>query len=249
MHTQIIRFLAAALLLSGTVNAGTFSEGFENINQLTNQGWIFDNRSDFIGDLFWSQGFASTFPAQEGPDNSYLLGGAGQTAGNVLCDWLILPDIGFVEQLNFFTRTETGSMAADRLLVVHSPTGGTTTGPCVNNQPSGLNGVSDFGDFQVLTSINPDLINNGYPQQWTEVNVPVNASGRLALVYFVENVSQAPFNGNLIGIDSLNVGPGTPTGGNFIPVPGLSLWGMLILAWLILLLYVLVAMFRPKNAG
>ena len=192
MHTHIRRFIAAALLFLGTAHAGSFSEGFEDINQLTGQGWIFDNRSDFIGDLFWSQGFTNTFPAQDGPDNSYLLGGAGQTAGNVLCDWLILPDIGFVEQLNFFTRTETGSMAADRLLVVHSPTGSTNTGPCINTQPSGLNGVPDFGDFQVLTSINQDLVNNGYPQQWTEINVPVNATGRLALVYFVENVSQAP---------------------------------------------------------
>lgn len=247
MHTPIKSILAAALLLTGTADAGSFSEGFEDVNQLTSQGWIFDNRSDFIGDLFWSQGLNSTFPAHDGPADSYLLGGAGQTSGNVLCDWLILPDIGFVEQLNFFTRTETGSMAADRLVVVHSPSGSTNTGPCVNNQPNGLNGISDFGDFQVLTSINPDLVNNGFPQQWTEVNVPVNASGRLALVYFVENVSQAPFNGNLIGIDSLSVGPGTPTGSNLIAVPGLSLWGLLILTWLILLLYLLVVLFKTKK--
>ena len=247
MHTHIRRFIAAALLFSGVAGAGTFNEGFENINQLTSQGWVFDNRSDFIGDLSWSQG-SNVFPAHNGPADSYILGGAGQTAGDILCDWLILPDLGFVEQLNFFTRTETGSMAADRLMVVHSPTGGINTGPCIMNQPNNTQGpINDFGDFQVLTSVNPNLINNGYPQQWTEINVPVNATGRLALVYFVENVSQPPFNGNLIGIDSLSTGPGAPAGSNSIPVPGLSLWGVLILTWLMLLIYLLVALFKPHK--
>ena len=248
MHTHFKTLLATVLLFTGPVKAGSFSEGFEDINQLTPDGWIFDNRSDLIGDLFWSQGFSSTFPAHAGPDDSYILGGAGQTAGDILCDWLILPDVGFVEQLNFYTRTETGSMAADRLMVVHSPTGSINTGPCIMDQPNATQGpINDFGDFQVLTSVNPNLINNGYPQQWTEINVPVNATGRLALVYFVENVSQAPFNGNMIGIDTLSVGPGTPAGSTDIPVPGLNLWGVLILTWMVLLLYLLVTLFKPTK--
>ncbi|MFC3194807.1 choice-of-anchor J domain-containing protein [Marinicella sediminis] len=248
MNKHIKYSLLVWAIVAGQAIAGGFEEGFENINQLTGQGWVFDNRSDFIGDLSWNQGFASVFPAEAGPDDSYILGGAGQTGGNVLCDWLILPDIGFVEQLNFFTRTETGSMAADRLMVVHSPTGSTNTGPCITDQPNGNGGSgTDFGDFQVLASVNPDLVTNGYPQQWTAFHVPVNGAGRLALVYFVENVSQAPFNGNLIGIDSLSIGPVTPAGNNPIPVPGLGLAGILVLAVMILMWFALLFTFNPKR--
>ncbi len=143
-------------LLSTTTQAGEFSEGFENINQLPSSGWTFDNQSDFIGDLSWGQGFASVFPAQEGPDNSYLLGGAGQTGGNVLCDWVILPDVGFVDQLNFYTRTVSNSSApdrSDRLMVVYSASGGINTGPCVfKDVTKAAGGNSEFGDFVPLLS-------------------------------------------------------------------------------------------------
>lgn len=212
--------------------AGTFEEGFESINDLPNQGWVFENRSDFVGDLFWSQGSPDLFTAHEGPDHSYILGGSGQTAGNVLCDWLILPDMGFVDQLNFHTRTEGLSVAPDRLAVVYSPSGSTATGPCVTNNPAHIESkalAQDFGDFQVLHMVNPNLTAGGYPAQWTEVNVPVHGSGRLALVYFVENVAQPPFNGNLIAIDSISFGPGTPQG-SVSAVPTLGIWGLLLLA-------------------
>ncbi len=225
-------------LLTSNLMAGAFSEGFDAVNQLPAAGWTFDNRSDFIGDLSWSQGFASTFPAQAGPDNSYILGGAGQTGGDVLCDWLILPDIGPVEQLSFFTRTTNNSPAPDRLMVVYSASGGTNTGPCVVSDVAKQAGASEFGDFSVLFSVNPNLAPGGYPEQWTEYNVPVNGSGRLAMVYFVENVGQSPFNGNLIGIDSINTGPGGPVvvGPGAQAVPGLSLLGLLVLTGLMLVM-------------
>lgn len=230
--------LMILMALNHEAQAGGFSEGFENINQLTSSGWIFDNQSDFIGDLSWSQGFASTFPAQEGPDNSYLLGGVGQTGGNVLCDWLILPEIGFVEQLNFHTRTVSNSIAPDRLLVVYSASGGTNTGPCVNNDVTkSLGGNSEFGDFEPLLSINPNLQSGEYPTDWMAFNVPVNGDGRLAFVYFVENVGQNPFNGNLIAIDSLNIGPGSPPvgPGPATAVPSLTYIGLMILLLLVTL--------------
>ena len=87
--------IACLTTLSGPSWAGTFEEGFEDILALDDGGWIFDNRSDFVGDASWGQGFPGLFPAQAGPDNSYILGAVGQTGGNVLCDWLILPDVEF----------------------------------------------------------------------------------------------------------------------------------------------------------
>lgn len=225
--------------------AGGFEEGFESVNDLQNQGWTFENRSDFIGDFFWTQGVVSLFTAHQGADNSYILGGTGQTAGNILCDWIILPDIGFVEQLNFYTRTESNSPAADRLVVAYSASGSINTGPCVVDQPAlqakGA-GTADFGDFEVIYQVNPNLNAGGYPEQWTEFNVPVNGDGRLALVYFVENVGQSPFNGNLIGIDSINVGAGAPQGVT-TAVPGLGVWGILIL-----LVTMLVITHLPRKA-
>ena len=218
-------------LIFPKVQAGDFSEGFESINQLPSSGWTFDNQSDCIGDLSWSQGSAALFAAQAGPDDSYLLGGVGQTGGDVLCDWLILPDVGFVEQLNFYTRTVPNSFSPDRLVVVYSASGGTNTGPCViNDVAKAAGGGSEFGDFVPLLSINPNLVANSYPTEWTQFNVPVNGDGRLALVYFVDNVGQNPFNGNLIAIDSINTGPGIPPiAGVATPVPSLSLVGMLLL--------------------
>lgn len=233
----VLIFNLLLVFADNSAKAGQLEEGFEFVNQLTNNGWIFDNRSDFVGDLSWSQGFAKFMSAQAGPDNSYILGGVGQTAGNILCDWLILPDVGFVEQLNFYTRTEGSPIAPDRLVVAYSESGGTNTGPCINNQPAknGLgNGLNDFGDFEVIFSVNPNLSVGGYPEDWTEFNVPVNGNGRLALVYFVEDVGQAPFNGNLIAIDSINIGSIPPTQGVVQPVPLLTLPGILLLLGLLL---------------
>lgn len=226
------KFMACLVAMcwhSAAVLAGGFNEDFDQINQLPNEGWVFENRSDIIGDAFWSQGVSKLFPAHQGPSNSYLLGGAGQTAGNVLCDWVILPDLGFVEQLNFFTRTQSNSISADRLVIAHSPSGGTNTGPCVTNVPA--RGGEDFGDFTVIGAVNPDLQAGGYPEQWTEINVPVNGTGRLALVYFVEDVGIPPFNGNLIAIDSLGIGTGGPVG-TPTAVPGLSGIGLVVLTLL-----------------
>lgn len=243
------RYLIPLLfLISSQLSAGSYSEGFEAVNQLPGEGWFFENRSDFIGDLAWGQGFPSVFPAQAGPDNSYIIGGAGQTAGNTLCDWLILPDIGFVEQFNFFTRTVPNSPSADNLAVAYSASGGTNTGPCVSGQPAVTGtGGNDFGDFQVLLSVNPNLTVGTYPEQWTEFNIPINGNGRLALIYFVENVGQSPFNGNLIGIDSISVGPITPvTQGTPTSVPALSYIGIIILIGMMIMLLIYTSFSRQN---
>lgn len=230
----LLKLLVTSSLFSQLTHAGAFSEGFENVNQLPSTGWIFDNQSDFVGDLFWSQGLTGVFPAQAGPDNSYLLGGVGQTGGDILCDWLVLPDIGFVDQFNFYTRTETNSSAPDRLLVVYSASGGTNTGPCViNDAARNSQGNNEFGDFVPILSINPNLDSGVYPNQWTQFSVPVNGDGRLALVYFVDNVG---VNGNLIAIDSINIGPGVPpvNSDEIAPVPSLSLAGIFMLLLLVI---------------
>ncbi len=247
MNTKTL-LMAFLLIATNHLFAGTYTEGFETVNQLTTEGWVFDNRSDFIGDLSWGQGFSSVFPAQAGPDNSYILGGVGQTGGNVLCDWLILPDIGFVEQLNFYTRTVSNSPSADNLVVAYSPSGSTVTGPCVSGQPAfnGM-GTGEFGDFDVLFSVNPGLTAGTYPEQWTEFNIPINGDGRIALIYFVDNVGQSPFNGNLIGIDSISTGPISPvTQGNPESVPGLNSMGTFILVALMLLMF-LITSHKSRN--
>jgi hypothetical protein len=238
---KIIAFWLVLMVTSNVSQAGEFEENFEDIGFLNDNGWVFDNRSDFVGDGFWFQGNPVVGSAQAGTANSYIIGNRGQSAGNILCDWLILPDIGFVEQLNFYTRTEVNSARADRLVVVYSASGSINTGTCVTSDPKamqkgGLTG--DFGDFEVLMAVNPNLIDGVYPEDWTEFNVPVNGDGRLALVYFVDNLSQAPFNGNLIAIDSINIGAGTPPMQPplaAVSVPSLGLWSLIILMVIMLL--------------
>ena len=178
------------------LNTSNGTEGFEDINNLP--GWMMDNQSSPVGSSGWFQGNNVVFNAQSGSNTSYVAANFNNTAGNDICNWLILPDLGFLQTLSFWTRTTTAALFSDRLLVLHSPTGGTTTGDCTNG----------FGDFtETLIEINPDLAANTYPETWTQYTSSLDAIGRVAFVYFVEDVTN---NGNYIGIDNLQWVAGLP---------------------------------------
>lgn len=87
---------------------------------------------------------------------------------------------------------------ADRLLLVRSPSGGINTGDCLNG----------FGDFsETLVEVNPNLTSGAYPEDWTEYSYLIDATGRVAFVYFVEDAAN---NGNYVGIDNVNWIAGLP---------------------------------------
>lgn len=179
---------------------GTNSEGFEDITNLP--GWVMDNQSSPVGSADWFQGNGtSTFPAQAGGTDEYIAVNYNSTAGSDICNWLVLPDLGFLQTLSFWTRTATGSTWPDRLFLLHSPTGGTTTGDC----------FTDFGDFtNSLVEVNPALVTGGYPEDWTQFTSNINATGRFAFVYFVADGGPTGNNSNYIGIDSVEWVAGSP---------------------------------------
>ena len=172
------------------------NEGFEDVSSLT--GWIIDNQSNPVGSTDWFQGNDSIFNAQSGSNTSYIAANFSNGTGTDICNWLIMPDVGFLQTLNFWTRTSAGSTFPDRLLVLHSPTGGVNTGDCVN----------DFGDFTTtLLEINPTLSSGTYPEIWTQYSQLIDATGRVAFVYYIEDTAN---NGNYIGIDSVSWVAGLP---------------------------------------
>jgi uncharacterized repeat protein (TIGR01451 family) len=180
---------------------GVNSEGFDDIMTLDGAGWIQDNQSNPVGTTDWFQGNDAVFPAQAGATTAYIGANFNNTGGSDICNWLILPDLGYLQSLSFWTRTTVGNTFPDRLQVVYSPTGGTTTGNCFGG----------FGDFTTtLLEINPALALGGYPQDWTQFNLSPNADGRFAFVYYVADGGPLGSNSNYIGIDTVEWVAGSP---------------------------------------
>jgi hypothetical protein len=196
-------------------------EGFDDITNLP--GWTFDNQSA-APNLDWFQGNTAVFNAQAGPADSYIGANFNSTGGSEICNWLIMPDLGELSTVDFWTRTTTGNTFPDRMFVVHSPTGGTNTGDC----------FTDFGDFtNSLVEINPTLAVSGYPDDWAQFTANVNGEGRVAFVYFVADGGPVGTNSNFIGIDSVVAsGPIVPPA----PIPSLQWYGLIALMLVLLTL-------------
>lgn len=215
-------FIGDPTIPSTQTSTGSSAEGFDDITNLP--GWIMDNRSNPVGSTDWFQGNSGVFSAQAGADDSYIGSNFNSTSGSDICNWLIMPDLGSLESVRFWTRTTTGNTFPDRMYVVHSPSGGTTTGDC----------FGDFGDFShTLVQVNPNLDTGGYPQDWTQFSANVNGPGRVAFVYYVANGGPAGANSNYIGIDSVSATHTTAI------VPSLQWYGLVLL--------VLVLMFFGIN--
>ncbi len=195
-----------------------FAEGFEDITTLPGKGWFIQNNSTPPGTLSWFQGnpTATTFPAQAGPNNSYIAVNFNSSVGTgTISNWLLTPTIEFRngDVITFYTRTTPTAPFADRLQVRLS-TNGTST-----NVGTGTSGVGDF--TRLLLDINPTYISGtvgGYPVVWTQYTVTISGlsaatNGRLAFRYFVEDGGPDGANSNYIGIDTFAYTPapsGTP---------------------------------------
>ncbi len=201
---------------------GAAIEGFDDILNLP--GWIMDNQSNPVGTTGWFQGNDAVFPAHAGAPTAYIAANFNNTSGSDICNWLVMPDLGFLQTVSFFTRGPTGSTFPDRLLMVHSPTGGTTTGNCTGG----------FGDFtNTLVEVNPGLAVGGYPQDWTQFVGNVNGTGRVAFVYFVTNGGPTGANSDFIGIDTVEWVQGEPPPPAVVPVMN-WIGGLLLLFGLLL---------------
>ena len=181
-----------------------FTEGFDNIGNLTAGGWQMINLSNPTGVNSWFQGVSFVFNAQSGADSSYIASNYDCTdSGGTISLWLMTPEVQLANgfQFSFYTRTVDSSASPDRLQLRYSSNGASTN--------AGAN-ESSVGDFTTLMlDINDSLQVDSFPTSWRKYAVtlsgiatPVN--GRFAFRYYVTNAGPFAANSNFIGIDSVS---------------------------------------------
>jgi hypothetical protein len=200
----IFNFLVASISFAQTTST---DQGFESIVNLP--GWSTSNQSNPIGLTNWFQGNPNVFVSQAGEFDSYIAANFNNTGGEegspgTICNYLIMPNLGDVESMSFFTRSVKSSnnfnVYPDRLYLVYSPTGDINPGNCTDG----------FGDFtETLLVINEDLTEEevapeGYPLiNWQRFTADILGNGRIAFVYYVEDAGFYGPNSNQIGIDTV----------------------------------------------
>lgn len=206
-----------------TVPGVTVNEGFDDVSTLEGAGWIAQNNSSPVGGTGWSQGFwdgTDVFQSQAGADDAYLSANFNNTTGaGTIDNWLVSPPITFNSNtsMSFWTRVPTGSIYPDRLEVrlCAAP-------PCTAISPTA---TAQATFPTLLTSINPTLVQGGYPDSWAQFTVnnasgiPVSGTGRIAFRYWVTNGGPSGDNSNYIGIDTLSI---TAAAIGTAPAPGVG---------------------------
>ena len=216
--------LTVILLCSSTASLkAQIQQSFDDVAALQAAGWIFESYSDnSTNNDSWLQGDGNIFPAHSGADSSYI---ASSSAGinNYVCNWLIMPDLGYTDQLSFYTRSIANSklFPVIRLLVMYSPSGDTTTSDCGSSPTLGS------GDFVPLLEINPNQELFVFPVDWTQFTVDVKGSGRIAFLFYVDGISAEAFDSGYFGIDSVSRGSTSPP--PVQSVPSLNIIGLLSL--------------------
>jgi hypothetical protein len=216
----IVTCAAVALIGTSRASAATIlAENFDNVATLVPGGWAIVNDSSPVGTTDWFQGNPAIFASQAGLANSYVAANyLAAGFGGDISDWLISPVLNLhdTDVISFWSRTEAGSIAPDRLELRLSANGASTN-------------VSDFSSL--LLTINPALAPGGYPENWALFQATISGfavpfDGRFAFRY---NVTDTSVNGDYIGIDTVTVDSRfAPTP---VPEPGtLSLVSLGILA-------------------
>ena len=189
------------LILNLILYSQSYSEGFENLNNLTD--WYIQNNS-VSPDADWGGGSSTVFPAQAGTPNSYLSVNYQSTSsavGTTISNWLFTPTRTYNngDVITFYSRTVTGPLYPDRMEVRFSSDG--------NGLDCGTTATSVGTFTTLLLSINPTLSTTGYPQVWTQYTITISGlsaatNGRIAFRYFVTNAGPGGTNSDIIGIDS-----------------------------------------------
>ena len=200
--------------------AFAIDEGFDNVANLPNAGWLEQNNSEPLGASNWYQGTDAQFVSYDGDPTSYIAANYQNAGGDgTISNWLVTPLLTFngSTSASFFTKSAGGSFA-DRLQIRLCE-----GADCSNVGTSS----TDVGDFTtLLLDINPSYDPDGYPADWTQevlAGLPVTGSGRIAFRYFVEDGGPSGTHGNYIGIDRFvfddgSGGPGLPSlGTSFAP--------------------------------
>jgi hypothetical protein len=175
-------------------------QDFESVEGLPGFGWAVQNNSNPAGNS-WFQGNPTVFPAHQGEGYIGVNFNALGSGSGTISSWLFTPEITIMDGSNFsfYTRTVDGSGFPDRLEVRFSINGSST------NVGSSATSVGDF--TTLLLTINPNLVEGGYPEEWTRYDLEIGdlgstLTGRIAFRYFVTSGGPSGANSNYIGIDT-----------------------------------------------
>jgi subtilisin-like proprotein convertase family protein len=216
--TALVNAAPTAAVISAV--SGSVFQIQEGFTTVLPAGWSVRNNSNPVGTTSWFQGAPATFPAFNGPTNSYAAANFANTttatAGDI-STWLFTPVVNIKngDQISFYTRTTDGTFP-DRLEVRFS-----TLGTSVNVGTT----FASVGDFtNLVLTVNPNLATGSgtgtgtspYPTAWTKITGTVSGvtgtvSGRVAFRYFVPNGGGGA-NSDYIGIDQVEYS--TPSSAN-----------------------------------
>ncbi|MBL7901377.1 MAG: T9SS type A sorting domain-containing protein [Bacteroidia bacterium] len=204
--------LALVFFFSSNAQVTQLNESFTAPFSPASSGWFVQNNSNPIGTMTWAQGIGTIFPAYSGSSNDYYqanFNSQGNTFGNI-SNFLITPTVSLMNGgvLKFATRTAANpSTYPDRLEVRMSI--GTGTGSI----PVSSSAVGTF--TALLTTINPNLTNSGYPGVWTVYTMSLSGitgtvAGRFAFRYEVYDGGPNGANSDYIGLDNVEYTTGGP---------------------------------------
>lgn len=191
-------FFFLALLHSQVI-----SETFEDVNALMNNGWATKNLSNPRGLGVWYQDMGN-FVSHSGSPLSTIIADfttiPEDKSGTISC-WLFTPELffGANDSISFWANAYNGTYYANRIEVRLSTSGAST------NVGNDENSVGDFSTL--LYTINSDLSQFGFPNEWLQhkIKLPVNSliglSGRIAFRYYVTDGGPMGYNGSTVGID------------------------------------------------
>ncbi len=201
MSLAFARSLACALFVCAAGSAATINQNFNNVSALFSSGWTAVNASSPVGATSWFQGNPGVFPAESGPDDSYLAANFLATgSGGQISLWLISP-------------------------LVYLNNGDTIGFQARNSDPGFLDRVerrSSQGGGSSLAGFSSLLTTANLTTTWTGYSANVSGLGgqtvgRIALRYVA-----AELDASYIGIDTLRT--------SVAPVPEPSAFAMGIVA-------------------
>ncbi|MEL6809801.1 MAG: choice-of-anchor J domain-containing protein [Bacteroidota bacterium] len=189
---------------SSHLSSQIYSEGFKNVQNLADWNFVNASISPTSSESGWFQGNPNVFPAQDGPENSYLAVDFTSSQCCVISNWALLPvmELKNGDKLTFYTRTLAGSLRPDRLEVRISTDGFNSVWP---------EGPEDLGSYtNLLLTINESLELRGYPEVWEEQTVELSGLDgptfvQFAFRYYITGGGINGINGHYIGIDSVVV--------------------------------------------
>lgn len=194
----------------------SYSEPFDSIQKVINNGWRAINRSNPAGDENWQQGSYIADNIKGGPFFSNIEAHSATASANeyALCPytvgdgtsfincWLVTPPLNMRngDRFSFWTKTSSPVSFPDRMQVwLNTLNDGLNVGP---NETS-------TGDFnKMLLEINPTQTASGYPTTWTKYEFTISGLPypsykklRIGFRYYVEEGGPGGNNSNEIGID------------------------------------------------